>query len=160
MIWTYTNELRQACVEQAEWPLAYNNWPKELLKETNCLAFSLGLTLPNMDYDGLVSINPEFPVPRFSEVFERLLTELNLEWRKIDSPMEATCEEYVLQIYGFYRLFRDYHPDFHVIRRELDGTWVHKPDDKKSPCVINFDEFVKEYPASEISGTYAVRKKA
>lgn len=159
MIWDYITKLRE-CIESPGWPLPYDKWPVELRTETNCLAFALGLTKENSSYDSFVSWTSEFPIPSFSKVFERLLDELGLEWKIISRPKEADSDEFVIQIYGFYmyRNFLDYSLDFHVIRRELDGTWVHKPDFKAVPCEIDFDSFRQEYPDNEIASIFAVRK--
>jgi len=131
------------------------------MRKTNCLAFALGLSTSGCDFDSFASCNPELPQPDFSEIFERLLDELGLEWRRLTNLEDTNSDEFVIRIYGFYK-FKDFMGydvyDFHVIRRELDGTWVHKPDFKESPCEIDFNSFYLDYPDNEISGTFAVRK--
>ena len=159
MIWDHIEKLRE-CIRGDNWPLPYDQWPEELNDDTNCLAFALGLTKVDCDYDSFVSWNPEFPKPKFSAVFERLLNELGFEWRNLENPEKANSDEFIIQIYGFYKFpfLNDTLLDFHVIRRELDGTWIHKPSFNDSPCKIDFEVFHEEYPDNEIAGIYAVRK--
>lgn len=157
MIWDKTDFFREQIKADSNWPLPYDKWPEG---ETNCLAFGYGLTKSDKCYDNLVDNNPEIPAPPIKEVFKRLHDKLGLVWRELDNPEEAKAYEYVIQIYGWYK-FKAYgilFHDFHVIRRELDGNWYHKPDFYLPPSRINWDEFKKEYPDSEISGIFAIRK--
>lgn len=158
MIWDCTEKLRNLI--DSNWPLPFDKWPEELREKTNCLAFALGLNIGDCDFGNLVYSNPEIPTPTFSKIFERLLNELGLEWRRIDSVEQSSSDEYVIQIYGFYPVRRLFYTfmDFHVIRRELDGSWVHKPDFKELPSPIDWVDFRKEYPDNEIEGIFAVRK--
>lgn len=120
-------------------PLSVENYPKDT--DTNCLAFALGLTQKG-DYD----LNDKLTIDKaFLEAWNRLV-DGNI--RQIQSLDEANQDEYVFKVYDF-SLFREWHPilkfwisfkDFHVCRRELDGSWVHKPGWEDPPEQIVTEE--------------------
>ena len=118
---------------------------------TNCLGFAIGICEPvnktsyEYDLDGRLSI---------SEAFTKKVTELGFEVpRQIDSVEEAKDNEFVLLVFDFTPHTINYpfvghvtYYDYHVVRRELDGTWVHKPGWYKPPCkVTNWEELVEEF---------------
>ena len=109
---------------------------------TNCLAFALGVTHAD-DFN----LNDELPIAEaFVQAWKRLV---GGEIRQILSVDEAEPSEYIFKVYD-YTPFRQWHPfleyyvtykDFHVVRRELDGTtWVHKPGWNEPPAKINSKE--------------------
>ena len=159
MILDHTNKLRQYVNI-----LPYDKWPTELNARTNCLAFQLGLAIDlGKDYLDLgrlfstrISVNDH---KSFLETYEQLLTELNFEWRRISRPDDANDNEYIFQIYGPFHYDDNLYYDFHAIRRELDGTWVHKTTFGSYPEIIEWKCFSIIYPRSSILGTYAVKKK-
>ena len=118
---------------------------------TNCLAFAFGITeRNNFNLDGEKNI-----VEAFLEAWNRLV---GGEIRQIYSVDEAKQDEYIFKVYGFTP-YVERDPfmgmlvtlqDFHVVRRELDGTtWVHKPGWNEAPTTITtqeeWDELSKEF---------------
>lgn len=159
MILDHTEKLRQYVNI-----LPYDKWPTELNARTNCLAFQLGLAIDlGKDYLELgrlfhtrISVND----PSLLKAYEQLLTALGFEWRKILRPDDANSDEYIFQMYGPFHLDDYPYYDFHAIRRELDGTWVHKTTFGSYPSIIEWKHFSVAYPKTAIFGTYAVKKKA
>ena len=113
-------------------PIPIDNFPEI---ETNCFGFAIG----NIDIKGeskIYNLNPYLPL---ADSFLSKLKHLgytNLP-RKIDSLEDAKDNEYVLMIYGFkWKRARNdsilgfsrgkKYPDYHILRRELSGIWVHK----------------------------------
>lgn len=108
-------ELMRQCVNSDNWPLDISNWPYELSTYTNCLAFACGFNFP--DYNKNIFVPPENI--DIVDYIEYIFKVSNLLYRKISSH-EAENDEYIIQIR------KTSFGNFHVIRRELDGTWVHK----------------------------------
>ena len=160
MIWDHIGILRKYIAEKSTWP--FDDW-SELLSQTNCLAFALGLAVDlgddYLDFGHLFETNSKLTKSDFSGTFERLLTELDLQWRKITSPDEALNDEYIIQTYGLYDLDCFPYYDFHVIRRDLNGVWVHKPSFRYRPEIIEWKSFSLIYLPKDICGIYAVKKK-
>ena len=144
--------------------LPYDKWPAELNARTNCLAFQLGLAIDlGKDYLELGKLfNTRTSVDdhnAFLETYGQLLTRLGFEWRKILRVDDANIDEYIFQMYGPFH-FDDYpYYNFHAIRRELDGTWVHKTTFGSYPSIIEWKHFSVAYPKTTILGTYAVKRK-
>lgn len=143
--------------------LPYDKWPTEFNARTNCLAFQLGLTIDlGKDYlelGRLVTPHITVDIQTLQKAYEQLLTEFGFEWRKILRVDDTNNDEYVFQIYGPFHSDDYPYYDFHVIRRELDGTWVHKPTFGSYPEIIEWKCFSILYPRKTIAGTYAVKKK-
>lgn len=138
-------------------PISISDFPANAY--TNCLGFAVGYTdaMTNVDQ---FNLDEHFPI---AESFERKLIELGYERlpRRIQEVSEAHDGEYVIMVFDFtpYRVkdffLREWvtHMDFHVARREPDGTWVHKPGWKDKPCEIRteadweaiFNEFGRKY---------------
>lgn len=129
-------------------PISANDYYPEV--RTNCLAFALGLS-----HDDDYNLNDELPIAEaFIQAWNRLV---GGEIRQIRSIDEAKPNEYIFKVYD-YTPFRQWQPileyyvtykDFHVVRRELDGTWVHKPGWNEPPTEItskeDWDELSKEF---------------
>ena len=129
-------------------PLSVENYPKGT--HTNCLAFALGLT-----EDGDYNLDDKLSIDKaFLEAWNRLV-DGNI--RQIQSLDEADQDEYVFKVYAFtpsrqWHSFLKYwitYSDFHVCRRELDGSWVHKPGWKCPPEQIvtqeQWDEITSDF---------------
>ena len=112
---------------------------------TNCLGFAIGST-KNINGINYFSLNHNFTI---DEAFIKKIKSLgytNIP-RRIENLEEAKPNEYVFKVIGFKEK-KDYFDsilelkacrkifDFHVLRRELDGTWVHKPGWFNPPCSI------------------------
>ena len=125
---------------------------------TNCLGFSLGDKTPTQKGNTRYDLNHKLPI---AESFLQKLSELGYELpRQISSLEEANENEFILMVFDFSE-FKEYYPfvgelyfwDYHVVRRELDKTWVHKPGWHKPPCEICceadwegiYEEFGREY---------------
>ena len=71
--------------------------------------------------------------------------------RAIESESEIQPNECGLKVYGFSKQFSPYPQTkpreiFHVCRREVDGTWVHKPNLIDEPCIVeNWQDLETEY---------------
>ena len=132
--------LRQI-VRAENWPLDAQDWPLELNECTNCLAFALGLTFPDRDKE---IFNCEMPI---EEEVEGFLKILKLEYRKIQSVQEADKDEYVLVCYEVIGP--------HVVRRNLNGKWVHKEGWYYAPMdIIDWGYYSPE----NIVAIFAVKK--
>jgi len=150
----HLEQLRQF-INSDNWPLDIDDWPCEVSSRTNCLAFALGLPYPDMHHSLFTIQN--YPFSDAKTLLELFLKELNLVFRKIDSIEEAHIDEYILQVYERKTANSKY---FHVIRRNLDGKWVHKPGWNRGPCEITFWEyFYRTNPKTSISVTFAVKKR-
>lgn len=149
----HLEQLRQF-INSDNWPLDIDDWPYEVNSKTNCLAFALGLPYPDMHCS--LFTTKSYPLSDAKTLLEIFLKELNLNFRKINSIEEAHLDEYILQVYEHKFVSSKY---FHIIRRNLDGRWVHKPGWNCGPCEITFEEFFhRTNPKSSISVTFAVKK--
>ena len=137
-------------------PIAIDNFPSI---STNCFGFGIGNTTPVRESEDLYNLDHHLPI---DEAFLAKLSELGYEElpRQIQSVDEAKDGEFVIMVFDFTE-YRYKHPfmgwetrwDYHVVRRELDGTWVHKPGWDEMPCEICtdadweaiYDEFGREY---------------
>ena len=137
-------------------PIAICNFPSI---STNCLGFGIGNTTPVRESEELYVLDHHLPI---AEAFLKKLTEMGYEDlpRQIQSVDEVKDGEYVIMVYDFteYHVKNPFtgwetHWDYHVVRRELNGTWVHKPGWYDQPCEIHteaeweaiYDEFGHEY---------------
>ena len=133
--------LRQ-CVKTKKWPLNTKEWPIKLNNNSNCLAFALGLDYADVhrEYFGLPTCLD------LKTYLKRVCDNVGIRYREIDSCDEAKEDEMIIKGYEFTR-YTDNKKDFHVIRRELDGTWVHKEGWENMPCEItNWTNFNLFYP--------------
>lgn len=147
--------LRQ-CVQSKNWPLDVKHWPIGLNKNTNCLAFALGLDYADVyrEYFGLPTCLT------LKEYLERIYREVGIKYREISSCEEAKEDEIIIKGYEFIRCL-DGKRGFHVIRRQLDGTWVHKEGWEYMPCeIINWTNFNLFYPKEAVSCMFAIKKES
>ena len=103
--------------------------------EANCLGFALGvrerIELPWEDI-------------KIEESFKETCKQYNLIVRQVE---HIEINKICFLVYGFFPFYmpefcRDYEfpcekRDFHIVRVEPDGTWVHKPDSCQPPTVIS-----------------------
>lgn len=149
------------------WPIALESWKH--CRDTNCLAFALGLDIPDPDYHhffggfGNISgsqakfVGDRIPSSLVAEVFVDTCHTIGLNCRPISSPDHASSTEYVIGLFGVYPSVDNYRSnfqetyysyDFHLVRRNLDGSWVHKPGwgtDQK-PEKVEWKCLQLEYP--------------
>jgi len=146
----YLIEQFRPLVDSPDWPLNPEQWPEELNKSTNCLAFALGL--PYADEEKLL----------FSTDFQKrficeTLTAMNFEFREISSLNDLKDNEIVIKCYKDINI----PGNFHVIRRNLDGTWVHKEGWYEAPEKIHSWSIMNlKYPPEKASFMFAVKKRA
>jgi len=123
-------------------PIAIHDFPHI---STNCFGFATGNTTPVKESEDLYNLDHRFPI---AEAFLRKLSELGYEElpRQIQSVEEANDDEFVIMVFDFsaypvYIPFMGWETawDSHVVRREVDGTWVHKPGWDEPPCEIRTD---------------------
>lgn len=146
--------LRQ-CVESKNWPRSVRQWPIELNNDTNCLAFALGLDYADVhrEYFGLPTCLD------LKTYLKRICENVGISYREINSCEEAKEDEMIIKGYEFIRCL-DNRKGFHVIRRELDKTWVHKEGWENMPCEItNWKNFNFFYPEETRSCLIAIKEK-
>lgn len=143
-------------------PIAISNFPNI---STNCLGFAIGNDTPVRESDSLYVLDHHYSI---AEAFSKKLMELNYEElpHKIESVDEAQENEFIIMVFDFTE-FKIKHPfmgweshwDYHVVRRELNGTWVHKPGWELPPCEIQtqadwdaiYNEFGNSYVLFAVS---------
>jgi len=128
-------------------PISISDFPATV--STNCFGFAIGdtksydttfITPTDFNMDG------NFPI---AKAFHKTLSFLGYDElpRQISSLEEAAPNEYVFMIFwnGQYLLQIPFSEErekcwnYHIVRRELDGTWVHKPGWEDKPCQICTD---------------------
>lgn len=126
-------------------PVAINLYPES--SRLNCLAFALGITSWTYGLSYLEDLNITI-----EQSFARKIKELGFDTvslRLVQSLSEVQPDEYVLKVYDFTPLKDSPFSNFHVVRRELDCTWVHKPGWDGIPCIINteaeWNDLAKEF---------------
>lgn len=133
-------------------PIAIQEFPSV---ETNCLGFAIGYTAEVKESHSCFNLNSNLSI---DEAFISKLIDLGYDisnLRKLENLEDAKSYEYIFKIIGFnwvsamvfdYDSFK-YVPklvaDYHVVRREPDGTWVHKPGWKDIPCIIKDSDWVE-----------------
>lgn len=150
----------------SDWPRSIRDWKN--LTTTNCLAFALGLDLPDPNctqfYGSFYSIShpdanfeekEKIPPAVFAMYFTDTCKVLGLNCRRITTPNDATADEYVMALWGMYSKPDNkrstitktvYSHDYHVIRRNLDGTWIHKEGWSSRPEVVEWKCLSLLYP--------------
>lgn len=113
-------------------PIPYQEFPitQEIVDKTNCLAFALGINRAKRKNGEFNLEKTEEPIEK---VFLKKVKELGFnprQFKKISKEHEEKTKGYIIRIYGFEKEIGEdqkVYYDFHLIRRELDGQWVHKP---------------------------------
>lgn len=144
----------RSCIANPNWPLNCDEWPINLNTSTNCLAFALGLPIGKPD---IFKVSTS-PFSKLEDLLEYLLSISGLEYRKLNCVKDAEEDEYVLQGYD---MICDNTYCYHVIRRNLDGKWYHKPGFLKGAIPIDrFSYMGNLYKPENICCIYAVKKRA
>ena len=126
-------------------PIGIRKWPVGV--NTNCLGFVLGHEESFERYEErTVCLDNRL------EIGEAFITKVKGFGykipRRINGIVEANDDEFVIAVFGFasYQTFKQFRgiveveDDFHLVRRELDGTWVHKPGWYQSPRVVTEED--------------------
>lgn len=122
----------------AKWPVGVN---------TNCLGFAIGHeeSFGRLE-ECTVCLDYSLEI---GEAFVTKLKGLGYQIpRRIKEINEANDDEFVIAVFGFasYQTYKQFvgivavECDFHLIRRELSGTWVHKPGWYQSPRVVTQED--------------------
>jgi hypothetical protein len=114
-------------------PIPYEAFPREreVVDGTNCLAFALGIYEPKWG-DEREEYNLERGIT-IKKAFLKKVRELGFDiqnFKRIKTEDEANCAGYVIRVYDFVKVKLNdgtITEDFHVIRREPNGKWFHKP---------------------------------
>lgn len=143
-------------------PISIHTFPTNV--HTNCFGFAIG-DIESLDsLEASKKFNMDNTLPIAKAVLKKF-RELGYELpRQISTVNEAHSNEIVLKFFDFtaYPVKTPFmgeldepeiHWDFHVVRREVDGTWVHKPGWRKPPCAITkasdweaiYEEFGRKY---------------
>ena len=128
-------------------PIPLEEFPtdKKTTDYTNCLAFVLGIKKPRKK-DNQYSLIPT--KEEIGEIFLKKVRELGFnpkQFRKITREEERIVGGYIIRVYGFAAvetLEDGIRYDFHLIRREPDGRWVHKPGYFYHPKAINQEYWI------------------
>jgi len=148
------------------WPHGIAKWQNTF--HTNCLAFALGLDMPDPDstrfFGNFYSIShpdanweekAKIPPAVFAMYFAETCKLLGLSSLRIHGPDSASPDEYVIALYGPYDYVNTkcstiektvYGHDFHLVRRNLDGTWVHKEGWSSKPEIVEWKCLSILYP--------------
>ena len=126
-----------------------DNYPKEI--SSNCLAFALGQLKSVSSMSELYNLDYLLPIDK---AFEKKVEGFGFDnLRRIHSIKELIENEYGFIVFGFKpykvtlqisKISLTYY-DFHVIRRELDGTWVHKPGWNANACIMQKTDWKNIY---------------
>ena len=114
-------------------PIPYEAFPREreVVDGTNCLAFVLGLYEPKWGAER-DEYNLDISMP-IEKAFLKKVRELGFDtkkFKKIKTEDETKVTGYVIRVYDFVNIKLNdgtITEDFHVIRREPNGKWFHKP---------------------------------
>ena len=145
IIQTLTAEGRQKMRKEFT-PIPYKLFPieKEIIDGTNCLAFALGIYKPceeGEDYN----LQNNIPIDK---AFLNKVSKLGFDtkkFRKIRTEDEAKVKGSIIRIYQFSKVTLSdgtNTDDFHVIRREINGLWVHKPGFGYCPRVVSITDWM------------------
>lgn len=144
-------------------PIPWNEFPTshEVITDTNCLAFALGIKKPMQKKHQYSLIMTQEPI---AKTFLKKVKKLGFNpknFKRIPNIQEEKEKGYVIRVYGFVpdeTLDGETFYDFHVIRREPDGKWVHKPGFLFRACEISKIEWewiLKKYGNRFVS--FAIR---
>lgn len=109
------------------------------IKATNCFAFALSLIEPNGLYE-LPRKDVDECYIKIEDAFEYRAAYHKIKVKEVNN-LEETNGKIAFIVFGWYA-----YADFHVIRKNLDGTFEHKPDWKEAATKIEWNELRKEYP--------------
>lgn len=153
-------------VSSPTWPLSSRSWNIHYSGiHCNCMAFAFGLPIdtPNeFDFDEPGCISGQYQHDSIVLAVIDICTTLGLQYRRIDKPEYAYCDEYVIGAWGFYpfNILGFTHYDHHFIRRDLDGQWYHKPGWHEPPQKItSWEDDLAEYLIEGEPCFFAIKKE-
>ena len=127
-------------------PIPYELFPKkvEVINGTNCLAFALGICAPRRkgeDY-ALEKTDITIEIAFLNKV--RKLGYDTRKFRRICTEDERKVKGYIIRVYDFANVTLSdgtKTEDFHVVRREPNGQWVHKPGFGYYPRRVSMEDW-------------------
>lgn len=127
-------------------PIPWDKFPtnQRTTDKTNCLAFAIGIKKPKRRKNQYSLIMSSEPI---EILFLDKVKELGFDtkqFRRISRSQEEKEKGYIIRVYGFVpeeTLNCEVYYDFHVIRREPDGTWVHKSGFYFRPKEISHEDW-------------------
>lgn len=127
-------------------PIPYELFPRnrEIINGTNCLAFALGIDKTSQKGKNYNLENGDIPIEIafLNKVYELGFNPKN--FKKISTEDEAKVNGYVIRVYDFANVMLSdgrRTKDFHVIRREPNGHWVHKPGFGYCPRKVSMEDW-------------------
>lgn len=122
------------------------------LRNTNCLAFAFGQTLPG-DYTLYRAIDPDTgrpfnPYDTPVRAFIQKAESFEFKLKQVESE-EETEGKTAFYLWGWFA-YKDltgklFYTDFHVIRKNPDGSFEHKPDGTKPAEPTSLEEIRTKY---------------
>lgn len=114
-------------------PIPYEVFPRErkVIDGTNCLAFAMGIYEPKWEAER-DDYNLEMGIP-IEKAFLKKVRKLGFDtknFKRIRTEDEANWAGYIIRVYDFVEVKLNdgtTTDDFHVIRREPNEKWFHKP---------------------------------
>ena len=131
-------------------PIPIENFPNV---STNCLGFAIGSTENLSNTSRKYNLAFDLPIGKSFVYKLKELGYTNLP-HEIQCLEDALSGEYVFRVIGFKRrpyLVRSVAVpiyDFHIVRREPNGIWVHKPGWRYPPCIVkdsDWSQFIEDY---------------
>lgn len=116
-------------------------------KQTNCLAFVFGQTLPG-DYTLYRAIDPDTgkPYNRYDTPVESFIQKaksfgFNIRQVESEAETEGKLAFFLWGWFAYKDLYGKFHyDDFHVARKNPDGSFEHKPDNSNPAEKTSMDK--------------------
>ena len=108
-------------------------------RKANCFAFALGLTEPGGIYD-LPRCDEDGCRLTIDAAFKRRAEYNGIQVRQVET-LDDTEKRVAFILFGWYP-----YGDFHVVRKNRNGSFEEKPDWIEPARLNTWDEIRKEYP--------------
>lgn len=108
------------------------------IEATNCFAFALGLTADNGFYE-LQRKDVDGCNVNIAVAFKQRAALNGVRVKKV-TKLEETQNQVAFLVFGWYRF-----ADFHVVRKNADGTFEHKPDWHEPASLTTWEKIRQEY---------------
>jgi len=117
------------------------------IKNTNCFAFVFGITENQTSMFELISRDPDGERIKIEKAFISQAKKFGIDLKQVNSLEEAKGKDAFI-LWGWYRnipLF-GISDDFHVARKNSDGTFEHKAGFGEPAENTTLEKLTKEYP--------------
>lgn len=108
------------------------------IKSTNCFAFAMGLTKPGEIYD-LPRKDVDDCFIKITAAFRQHTAYHGIKLKEV-SNLEETTGKVAFILFGWYA-----YSNFHVVRKNANGIFEHKPDWIEPAAEVSWEEIRKEY---------------